>query len=192
MNSGTLTLEASTTGHAYDTTAGNVGVEIKLFDNSRSLVGMFVKASGSFFDTASMRYTRSWFNEDGVSCHLNSTSPPTITTTSTGTVEIDAAARIFGLMWAGEFYQQIVYSTLNNTSAVTSTRLACMPNGVASGETPFWQPSLGGGFNAPGSCTFGASVSADAVNYFAMGGNVSAGSGSFSTRINTLQTRRRQ
>jgi hypothetical protein len=39
-NAGTLTLEASTTGWAFSTTAGNEGVPIKSGDNTRTLVGM--------------------------------------------------------------------------------------------------------------------------------------------------------
>lgn len=63
LNSGTLTLELSTTTHATDTAAGNVGVEIKSGDPTRSLVGAIRTTSGSLFaDSATQRFVRSWFN----------------------------------------------------------------------------------------------------------------------------------
>lgn len=52
-NSGTLTLEASTTAWAVSTTAGNEGMPIKSGDNSRTLVGMLY-TNGSTQFTASM------------------------------------------------------------------------------------------------------------------------------------------
>lgn len=63
-NAGTLTIDFSTTGRATSTQAGNVGVEIKNGDNSRSLIGMVITASVSpfFVDNQQYRYIRSWFN----------------------------------------------------------------------------------------------------------------------------------
>lgn len=57
-----VTLEFSATGHVIDTTAGNVGVEIKNGDPSRSLVGMVYNASAGFVDGAENRNIASWFN----------------------------------------------------------------------------------------------------------------------------------
>jgi hypothetical protein len=63
MNAGAMTLEFSTTGHSTDTTAGNVGVEIKTGAPSRTLVGMVVPTNGALFtDSQRVRYVRSWFN----------------------------------------------------------------------------------------------------------------------------------
>lgn len=58
-NAGTLALELSTTGHATDTAAGNVGVEIKSGDNSRTYVGMVYTAAGT---PGPFSLCRSWFN----------------------------------------------------------------------------------------------------------------------------------
>ncbi|MBB4364256.1 hypothetical protein GGD65_005314 [Bradyrhizobium sp. CIR18] len=53
MNSGTMTLEASTPAHATSTRAGNKGTEIKSGDGTRSLVGMARVITGpAFADTA--------------------------------------------------------------------------------------------------------------------------------------------
>jgi hypothetical protein len=65
MNSGTMTLEASTTAHATSTTAGNKGTEIKSGDNTRTLVGIArVIAGPAWQDTAAQRFVISWFNRE--------------------------------------------------------------------------------------------------------------------------------
>ncbi len=43
-NSGTITADFSTTGHSSSATAGNIGVEIKTGDDTRSLIGMVCRA----------------------------------------------------------------------------------------------------------------------------------------------------
>jgi uncharacterized protein GlcG (DUF336 family) len=65
-NAGTLALDFSTTAHATDSTAGNVGVEIESGNNSRTLVGMcFTDASAHINDTTGKRNLRSWFDRRG-------------------------------------------------------------------------------------------------------------------------------
>jgi hypothetical protein len=63
-NGGTLTLDfLSTVSHAVDTTTGNVGVEIKTGDNSRTVVGLIrTNGSAQFSDSTAARFTLSWFN----------------------------------------------------------------------------------------------------------------------------------
>jgi hypothetical protein len=63
-NSGVLTFDFSTTSHVTSQTAGNVGVEIKNGDDTRSLIGVVCYASSSapFYDQPQYRYLRSWFN----------------------------------------------------------------------------------------------------------------------------------
>lgn len=63
MNSGTMTLEVSTTGYARDAAAGHM---VKSGDATRTLVGMVAKSAGVFVDTPSKRYVRSWYNDLGV------------------------------------------------------------------------------------------------------------------------------
>jgi hypothetical protein len=63
VNSGTLTADFSTTTHVTSSTSGNVGIEIKSGDDTRSLVGLIAtNASSQFNDSAASRLTRSWFN----------------------------------------------------------------------------------------------------------------------------------
>lgn len=58
-NAGTLTVDFSTTARATDTTAGNVGVQIKTGDNTRTLIGKVETNSSSQFYTNGVI---SWFN----------------------------------------------------------------------------------------------------------------------------------
>ena len=63
MSSGVMTLEYSGTTHVTDTTAGNVGTEIKSGDSSRTLVGLVrTDSSGLFMFTATNKMVRSWMN----------------------------------------------------------------------------------------------------------------------------------
>ena len=61
-NSGTVTADYSTTGHATSTTAGNVGTEIKSGDDTRTLIGMIRTGASGFLNTADFRGVISWFN----------------------------------------------------------------------------------------------------------------------------------
>jgi hypothetical protein len=63
-NVGTLTFDFCTTTHTTSLTAGNVGVEIKNADDTRSLIGfIYTAASGNLFtDDPTARFIRSWFN----------------------------------------------------------------------------------------------------------------------------------
>jgi hypothetical protein len=65
MNSGIITADFSITGHASSTTAGNVGVEIKIGDDTRTLIGL-IRTGGTggvqFVDSINSRFVLSWFN----------------------------------------------------------------------------------------------------------------------------------
>ena len=68
MNGATLTADFSATGHSTSMTTGNVGVEIKTGDDTRSLIGMiFTNASGQLFNQESTRWVRTWFNRQAES-----------------------------------------------------------------------------------------------------------------------------
>lgn len=70
-NGGTLTADFSTTGHSVSSVAGNVGVEIKTGDDTRSLIGM-VRTGGTVV-YASDILTASWFNRKGKVSAVSST-----------------------------------------------------------------------------------------------------------------------
>lgn len=68
-NAGTLTADFSTTGHATSSTTGNVGIEVKSGDDTRSLIGLIRTVSGApgaFADDTTNRLTRSWFNRRSI------------------------------------------------------------------------------------------------------------------------------
>lgn len=70
MNAGTMTLEASTTAHATDSTTG---VEIKSGDATRTLVGKARPIAGpAWADSATQRFVISWFNRRKGNCYVQS------------------------------------------------------------------------------------------------------------------------
>jgi len=95
-NAGALTADFWTTAagpHATSSTAGNVGVEIRSGDNTRSLIGIIrTIAAGQFADSATQRFVRSWFNRNTVALSRNATA--TLTTASTTLVELSTNLRI--------------------------------------------------------------------------------------------------
>jgi hypothetical protein len=98
MNSGTLTLEASTTGHATDTTTG---VEIKSGDATRTLVGMArIIAGPAWADTAAQRFVLSYFNRRTLQGRSAFTANRA--TTSSSYAEINSEIRSEFLTWADE------------------------------------------------------------------------------------------
>lgn len=100
-NGGTLTLDFSTTGHSTDSSVGNVGIEIKTGDNSRSLVGMVYPQSGPVVDNAGANLlVLSWFNRHNLS-GINAFTA-THSTSSATYVEIDSSIRIKFLTWGNE------------------------------------------------------------------------------------------
>jgi hypothetical protein len=110
----TITLEASTTGHATDATTGT---EIKSGDSSRSLVGMVymdVGTPGTFADTAAKRYVASWFNRRR---RLASSGQQEVTTSSVGQIEL-TPFRAFYLAWAGETVVQCWAGSFSSATGV--------------------------------------------------------------------------
>jgi hypothetical protein len=85
-NSGVLTADFSTTGHATSSLAGNAGIEIKSGDDTRSLIGLICtdgNTPGRFFDAPNGRLVRSWINRQAaqLSTNLSSTTSATALTT---------------------------------------------------------------------------------------------------------------
>lgn len=110
------TLEASATGHTTDTSSGNKGVEIKIGDNSRSLVGMArIIAGPAWVDTSPQRFVRSWFNDGGIVAANNFTANQTTVATSAG--ELSSATRAEFLLWSGEVVEASITATGSNSAA---------------------------------------------------------------------------
>jgi len=115
MDSGVMTLEASTTGHELDP---DTGVEIMSNDSSRSLVGMcYLLTPGEF----ALNLVLSWFNRGTV---LNETSFSAHRSTSSSSfVEVNSEIRNYFLTWGSTSASIEVYgemSIIGGTSAPAS------------------------------------------------------------------------
>lgn len=96
-SAGTLTLEASTTTPAQNTTTGQ---RQKTADATRLLVGAVVVGSGTlFYDQADIRWVYSWFNKRPRKLEC---APWTASTSSTTDVELTTAARVQWISFKGE------------------------------------------------------------------------------------------
>jgi hypothetical protein len=132
-SSGTLALELSTTGHATDTTAGNIGVEIKSGDNSRTLVGMiYTSSSGQFVvDTSLLKLCLNWFNRRSLPLQGANVTSSTASTTFVGV----GTASTFGfLTWADEAVQFDVGGTVSNDTVGAATQTGVMIDGTQTGS----------------------------------------------------------
>lgn len=113
MNSGTMMLEASTTG--YSVQAGT-GVAVKSTDATRTLVGMaYCATAATFADSQSQRFVLNYFNRRAVQCaggQINSGS-----TSSAAWVELSTTGRVSFLSWADEAIDFTTGGNVNNTVA---------------------------------------------------------------------------
>lgn len=136
-NAGTLTLEATSSGHSVDTTAGNVGVEIKTGDNTRTLVGAVYMAAGTpgtFSDTYKFRGVATWFNR--LIRSINGDISTGATTVSMALVELDAAARVTFLSWGSDTTYLTATGIASNNTGGNSTGISVGPDGVGSSLVP--------------------------------------------------------
>lgn len=125
MNSGTMTLEASTTAHATDSTYGN---EIKNGDASRVLVGMARVITGpAWQDSLSQRFVISWFNRGRMQSRTAFTSNQS--TASTTEVEVSSSFRAEFLCWANEAPTFSFYGAVSN-SAISTIQYGLCLNGT--------------------------------------------------------------
>ena len=98
MNGTAMALEASTTANATDTASGNVGVEIKTGDSTRTLVGMArlitLNSEAAFQDNATHRYTLTWFGKSRKLASYKSTSAISTTATFDSSADDDGFGTI--------------------------------------------------------------------------------------------------
>lgn len=112
MNSGTMTLEYSTTTHATDT---STGVEIKSGDSTRTLVGFARTITGpAWVDDATRIYVLSWFNRKLKKGNAAFTANRTVNA-GVGPVEVNSELRVNWLSWSDE----LVNSKISGAAAVT-------------------------------------------------------------------------
>ena len=181
MNSGTMTLEASTTGHSTSSTAGNKGNEIKTGDDSRTLVGMAYSSAAAWAYTESSMLVRSWANRrrDAGRAWLTANR----TTVATTPAEIDTEIRVNYLLWADESVAASFTATAGNSTANIATYAAIGFDGVVnmggscgeSNPTATYRNGLGGSAsriagtfteNAIHYCTLATWVAANTGTYY--------------------------
>ena len=131
MNSGTMTLEYSTTTHDTDSTTG---VEIKSGDATRTLVGMARTDTSAWMDSVTKRYVRTWFNDVGVSLYANYGSNQSVGTSPW--VTLNANLNLTVLTWAGENIDfESNGAASDNTASAFTMYLAAGYDGSAYGPT---------------------------------------------------------
>lgn len=181
MSSGTMTLEASATGHSTSSTAGNKGNEIKTGDNSRTLVGMAYSSAAAWTYTEASMLVRSWANRR---CNAGRAwLTANRTTASTTPAEIDTEIRVNYLLWADESVIANFTATAGNSTANIATYAAIGFDGVVnmggscgeSNPTATYRNGLSGSGsriagtfteNAIHYCTLAAWVAANTGTYY--------------------------
>jgi hypothetical protein len=125
-NPGTLQLELSTTGHSTDTTAGNIGIEIKTGDNSRTLVGLIATtASGQFADQDGARLVLSYFNRKDKTSRTTFTANRSTTSNTPTEVNVEIQAKF--LVWADdEMFYGVEGEQLGATSGAVGVGIDSM------------------------------------------------------------------
>lgn len=171
--SGNVSLTIGEGGHGPSSTAGNVGVETYLGNDALSLVGMaYMNASGQFVDNAANRWVRSWFNDPGVELYNNDSSSVTVVY-GTSWTELVAAVRCFGLLWAGESYNQTCTAMSSSNGAGTAFYLVCLLNGGVSGSYMAGHASTAGWYQTV-TANVGNVVGGDGLYNFSMAGLANA------------------
>jgi hypothetical protein len=115
INAGIVTADFSTAGHAASSTSGNLGVEVKAGDDTRTLIGMVrTNASAQFADSPAQRFVLSWFNRRNRQA-TNNVDGATIT--SQAMVEVNPSRRVEYLSWSDEDCLHLGSGTADNTAA---------------------------------------------------------------------------
>lgn len=180
MDSGTMTLEADTTEPAQQSTTG---VFIKTGDATRTLVGMVYPITGpSFADDPAQRFTRSWFNEGGISGSNYLASNKT--TSSTFYVEIDSAERVEFMLWQDERVhitanlQVMIASGTGNVESMIGVNDTTGTGTINKRKGVITFAAFGyNGYSSDISLTF--STPTDSYNYATILGKVDSGTGTW-------------
>ncbi len=173
MNSTTMTLEASTTGHSTDTATG---IEIKTGDATRTLVGMVYPTTGPVFQSSGgVQYVLSWFNRKPISSIIVLNS--NITVTNTALTEIDVTYRALFLSWAKDNVNALCTGGMTSNSISTIYADLFITGAAATGN--FEGGSIAtvptAGYWSPLACMANVSASADGQNYVGLKGASAAG-----------------
>lgn len=143
-------LELSTTGHSIDTTSGNVGIEIKTGDNTRTLVGQVrVNAAGAFVDSVTQRFVRNWFNDLGVSGVSGFSTDRTTASAEFTWAEPNTEIRVEFLAWASELVLAAFDGMMSNATGVSTTNVSIAFDDTTAEEVLARMSSVGAGVGVP-------------------------------------------
>jgi hypothetical protein len=147
-NAGTLTADFSTTAHATSATPGNLGVEIKSGDDTRTFIGLiYTNASSQFADTPTTRYVRSWVNRRSITFSANASLGSTAAAASTWYP--------LGGWWMLSFGDEQVNWTISGAtqhSVVGATNIiGTILDGSTLGGSNMYTPTAGAWFGGGGS-----------------------------------------
>lgn len=136
MNSGTMTLEASTTVYATD---ANTGVTIKTGDPTRSLVGMALPTTGpAWVDTEALRYVLSWYNRRNIYCTGTWPTNNVGGQNQSSFVELNGVGRAGFLCWGDSDTLLSLYATfftaLGTMNATTALAIDSATVPIVSGQ----------------------------------------------------------
>lgn len=176
VSSPSLALEFSTTGHTTDTTAGNVGVEIKSGDWTRSLVGMVrTNASAQFVSSSASQYVASWFNRQSrlqAGGYING-----VTTTANTLTELSAGARIDGVYWSDEAVTLYLNMEAANTIAGNDTYYGMTVDGSGFYAESFMEEAVASYYWMTE--TSHPVMPGEGYHYMSVAGEVSGGTGTY-------------
>jgi hypothetical protein len=174
-NAGTLALEASTTGHATDTTVGH---EVKSGDATRLLVGMVHMGAGSpgtFVDSATQRFLANWFNRRTKSGSARLTADTS--TASTSRVELATELRIEFLSWGDEAAIFAASGFGRNDTAGASNFSSVTTDGVTAFQTGEVLARSPAANDTTGWAVLGSGVVSEGYHYATLAVRVSSGTG---------------
>jgi len=177
MSGATMTLEASTTAHATDSTTG---VEIKSGDATRTLVGMARPITGpAFADTDTQRFVISWFNRRPRRILLAAGSA----VVNGNTTPVALLGNMEYLAWGDSSVEvQFVGGVSNNTTnAICATALSFdSTSAYAHATVPYQAYAV----NTNGACSGGSTFSpSEGYHLHSLLGNVSGGVGTWASGL---------
>jgi len=170
MSGATMTLEASTTAHATDSTTG---VEIKSGDATRTLVGKVKIITGpAFADTDANRFVISWFNQRPRRLYSTNGSAPT----TSSTTPVALVSQMEFLSWGDS---SVSAGFVGNVGNNTANGAAFTALGINSSSVVGHSPALmqAYGANAQGSAVGGTTFTpGEGWNFIYTLGYVTSGS----------------
>lgn len=170
MNSGTMTLEQSTT--AYAVQAGT-GVYIKSADATRTLVGM-ERATGA---TTWQGLCRSWFNDPGYVASGAFTANRT--TTSASYASINSEIQTPFLVWTGEVVQISANGVMSNSGGSNNTFASLGISGTTAEDVVVYGTVSGVTSNTPIALVLNKGGLTEGYYYADLLGKVSGGTGTY-------------